>query len=119
MSTSGYQYIIELFREDDSPLGQASVKVDWGPAEEWASSRRCAGGYFRLRGVAMIREAFEMEVSSIAKPQRLNRRDRSLFHSSQVAPAHRLEPRLTPPRAPSPLSRSLSERRVILVGTAR
>jgi hypothetical protein len=36
MSTSGYQYVIELFREDDSPLGQASVKVDWGPAEEWA-----------------------------------------------------------------------------------
>jgi len=36
MSASGYQYVIELFREDDSPLGQASVKVDWGPAEEWA-----------------------------------------------------------------------------------
>ncbi|HSB09194.1 MAG TPA: Mov34/MPN/PAD-1 family protein [Blastocatellia bacterium] len=36
MSTNGYQYVIELFREDDSPLGQASVKVDWGPAEEWA-----------------------------------------------------------------------------------
>ena len=33
---SSYQYVIELFREDDSPLGQASVKVDWGPAEEWA-----------------------------------------------------------------------------------
>jgi proteasome lid subunit RPN8/RPN11 len=36
MSTNGYRYVIELFREDDSPLGQASVKVDWGPAEEWA-----------------------------------------------------------------------------------
>ena len=36
MSVNGYQYVIELFREDDSPLGQASVKVDWGPAEEWA-----------------------------------------------------------------------------------
>jgi proteasome lid subunit RPN8/RPN11 len=36
MSTNGYQYVIELFREDDSPLGQASVQVDWGPAEEWA-----------------------------------------------------------------------------------
>jgi proteasome lid subunit RPN8/RPN11 len=36
MSANGYQYVIELFREDDSPLGQASVKVDWGPAEEWA-----------------------------------------------------------------------------------
>jgi len=36
MSINGYRYVIELFREDDSPLGQASVKVDWGPAEEWA-----------------------------------------------------------------------------------
>lgn len=36
MPGNGYQYVIELFREDDSPLGQASVKVDWGPAEEWA-----------------------------------------------------------------------------------
>ncbi|MFY9573147.1 MAG: hypothetical protein WAV20_17235, partial [Blastocatellia bacterium] len=36
MTTNGYQYVIELFREDDSPLGQASVNVDWGPAEEWA-----------------------------------------------------------------------------------
>lgn len=36
MPANGYQYVIELFREDDSPLGQASVKVDWGPAEEWA-----------------------------------------------------------------------------------
>lgn len=36
MSTNGYRYVIELFREDDTPLGQASVKVDWGPAEEWA-----------------------------------------------------------------------------------
>lgn len=36
MSTNGYQYVIELFSENDSPLGQASVRVDWGPAEEWA-----------------------------------------------------------------------------------
>jgi proteasome lid subunit RPN8/RPN11 len=36
MSTNAYQYVIELFREDDSRLGQASVTVDWGPAEEWA-----------------------------------------------------------------------------------
>jgi proteasome lid subunit RPN8/RPN11 len=36
MPTNGYQYVIELFREDDTPLGQASVNVDWGPAEEWA-----------------------------------------------------------------------------------
>ena len=36
MSANGYQYVIELFREDDSPVGQASVTVDWGPAEEWA-----------------------------------------------------------------------------------
>jgi len=36
MSASGYRYVIELFREDGSPLGQASVNVDWGPAEECA-----------------------------------------------------------------------------------
>src|SRR6185295_9088262 len=40
MSANGYQYVIALFREDDSPLGQASVKVDWGPAEEWAKFQR-------------------------------------------------------------------------------
>jgi hypothetical protein len=33
MSTSKYQYVIELFREDNSPLGQASVEVDWWPAQ--------------------------------------------------------------------------------------
>jgi proteasome lid subunit RPN8/RPN11 len=36
MLANKYRYVIELFREDDSPVGQASVKVDWGPAEEWA-----------------------------------------------------------------------------------
>jgi len=36
VSTNGYQYVIELFRDDDESLGQVTVKVDWGPAEEWA-----------------------------------------------------------------------------------
>ena len=36
MPANGYQYVIELFREDDTAVGQASAKVDWGPAEEWA-----------------------------------------------------------------------------------
>jgi hypothetical protein len=44
MSTSKYQYVIELFREDNSPLGQASVEVDWGPAEEWARFRAMRRG---------------------------------------------------------------------------
>jgi proteasome lid subunit RPN8/RPN11 len=36
MSTNEYRYVLELYREDDTPLGQASVTIDWGPAEEWA-----------------------------------------------------------------------------------
>ena len=36
MPTNEYRYALELFREDDTPLGQASVTIDWGPAEEWA-----------------------------------------------------------------------------------
>jgi proteasome lid subunit RPN8/RPN11 len=36
MATNEYRYVIELFSEDDTPIGQASVNIDWGPAEEWA-----------------------------------------------------------------------------------
>lgn len=35
MPNTGYQYAVELFREDGSPLGQVPVTPDWEPALEW------------------------------------------------------------------------------------
>ncbi|MEW6207435.1 MAG: Mov34/MPN/PAD-1 family protein [Acidobacteriota bacterium] len=31
-----YQYVLELFREDSTPVGRAEILVDWEPAGEWA-----------------------------------------------------------------------------------
>lgn len=44
MPTNQYRYVIELFREDDTPVGQATVTVDWGPAEEWAKFQAMRSG---------------------------------------------------------------------------
>jgi hypothetical protein len=35
MLTCAHRVILELFRQDKSPLGRASVEVDWEPAREW------------------------------------------------------------------------------------
>ncbi|HEY7545993.1 MAG TPA: Mov34/MPN/PAD-1 family protein [Blastocatellia bacterium] len=36
MSSNEYQYVLELFREDNTPVGRAEIVVDWEPAGEWA-----------------------------------------------------------------------------------
>lgn len=54
MPTNAYQYVIELFREDDSPLGQVSVNVDWGPAEEWAKFQALRSGMLATDEAARI-----------------------------------------------------------------
>jgi proteasome lid subunit RPN8/RPN11 len=35
MPNTGYQYVIDLLREDGSPLGQVPMTPDWEPAWEW------------------------------------------------------------------------------------
>ena len=36
MTIDGYQYTLVLYRKDGTPVGEASVEVDWETAEEWA-----------------------------------------------------------------------------------
>src|SRR5262245_60566844 len=68
MSTNGYQYVIELFRADDSPLGQASVKVDWGPAEEWAKFQAMRRGLLAPNGTGRVTSIEPIWLREVGEP---------------------------------------------------
>lgn len=36
MTQNGYRYMLDLYKDDGSPVGQVPLEVDWEPALEWA-----------------------------------------------------------------------------------
>ncbi|MEK6324274.1 MAG: Mov34/MPN/PAD-1 family protein [Acidobacteriota bacterium] len=68
MSTNEYRYVIELFREDDSPLGQASVKIDWGPAEEWARFEALRRGPLGSNETGRVRSIEPLWLRGVGEP---------------------------------------------------
>lgn len=68
MSTNEYQYVIELFREDDTPLGQASVRVDWGPAEEWAKFQALRRGLLRSNEPGRVSSIEPLWLRKVGEP---------------------------------------------------
>lgn len=68
MSTNGYRYVVELFREDDTPLGQASVKVDWGPAEEWAKFEALRRGLNGSNETGRVRSIEPLWLREVGEP---------------------------------------------------